>query len=546
VKKYFKIIKPAEFVLLTILFAFSQLLMWKTFRLIDGELHIATKVWSDFAATFPIIRSFSLGYNFPPEYPLFAGEPIRYHFGYYFIVGMLEKIGVPLDFALNTLSGIGFFLLLAAIYFFAKHFFKSWGVGLISVLLFLFHGSLGFLEFFKNRPPGEILNQIITNNSFTSFGPYDGKIVSAFWSLNIYTNQKHLAWGYFAFLLLIGSLFLLSGKPKKYTKGKIIALALLVGIFPFMHMAVFAMMVLAMGISFIVFRRIRRKVFITGIIAGLISLPQVYYLNSGGGPETQIIHLGYLAEKPLLTNFPIYWFYNLGLTMILAPIGFLMSGKKQRQLMPFFLTLFVVGNTMRFSPEIAANHKFFNLAVIGFNFYTAYFLYKMFTLNISGKLLFTALLIPLTLTGVIDLFPVFNDRLIKIADWPNNPSAAFIKHNTPPESVFLNASYLYDPASIAGRRIYLGWPYFSWSAGYDTDTRGGYYSFFYTVKDKDLMCRFLLDNNIDYFSTQERAADPNYPDVDLAFFKETFTVLFENNSTRYTIYETRQNCRNVY
>ncbi|KKQ97720.1 MAG: hypothetical protein UT23_C0009G0049, partial [Candidatus Woesebacteria bacterium GW2011_GWA1_39_12] len=178
--------------LFLLLFVFSSFLMWKTFQVTpEGDLKLASRVWSDFAATIPLIRSFSFGSNFPPEYPIFAGPPIRYHFLFFAAVGLLEKTGIRLDLALNSLSTISFFLLTIAIYYLGKMVFKSKKVGILSVILFLFNGSWGFLEFFKKNPISlNILDDIVKNREFSSFGPYDGKIVSAFWSLNIFTNQR--------------------------------------------------------------------------------------------------------------------------------------------------------------------------------------------------------------------------------------------------------------------------------------------------------------------------------------------------------------------
>jgi hypothetical protein len=53
---------------------------------------------------------------------------------------------------------------------------------------------LGFLNFFAKFPLNpHTLTDIVTAEHFTSFGPWDGKLVSAFWNLNIYTNQRHLS-----------------------------------------------------------------------------------------------------------------------------------------------------------------------------------------------------------------------------------------------------------------------------------------------------------------------------------------------------------------
>src|SRR5688572_8586263 len=84
---------------ITIALLFSFFLMFHTFSY-DTRTHtmsMASKVWSDFGAHIPLIRSFSYGANWdrlltgqPIESPLFPGEPIRYHFGFYALVGALE------------------------------------------------------------------------------------------------------------------------------------------------------------------------------------------------------------------------------------------------------------------------------------------------------------------------------------------------------------------------------------------------------------------------------------------------------------------------
>src|SRR3989344_3494357 len=186
-KKYW-----VEGLVVTISLLFSSWLFSSTFSVKSGNIVMASKVWSDFGSHIPLIRSFSKGSNFPNvEFPLFPGEPIRYHYLFYLLVGTLEKIGVRIDIALNTLSVLGFSTLLFLIYTLGKTLFKSRAVGVISVILFLFNSSLSFLKYFEK---GGTLKGITSTIDFPSFGPYrEGEIVSAFWNLNIYTNQRHFA-----------------------------------------------------------------------------------------------------------------------------------------------------------------------------------------------------------------------------------------------------------------------------------------------------------------------------------------------------------------
>jgi hypothetical protein len=533
-----------EVFLFSTLFVFSLLLFWKTFRS-DGEgnILIATKVWSDFSATIPLIRSFSFGNNFPPEYPIFAGPPIKYHFVFFALVGLLEKIGISLVFALNTLSTFGFMFLLIMIYVLSKTLFKKKAVGFIAIILFLFNGSLSFLEFFKNNPlSANTIYDIIYNKVFPSFGPYDGKVVSAFWNLNIYTNQRHLALAYAAFLFLIFLIYRYSEKPKNFTYTKALIVGVAIGFFPFIHFPVFGVMGIVLLLSVVLFPKLAKKIILAGVITLIVAAPQILYmyLQPQGGSGIQF-RPGYLVENLSVYNFTNYWFMNLGLGLVLAPLGFLLSKKNQRKIFIPFLLLFIIGNLFQFSVEIAANHKFFNLTLIGLNMFTAYFVYTIWSRSKPAKIIAVSILVPLTLSGIIDIFPVFNDYHMEISDAPNNKIVSFIKESTPKDSVFLNASFLYDPASLAGRKIYLGWPYFAWSAGYETSKRHETIRNIMSSSSKSNACNMLESENIDYVEIQ----NPTHLEdvsINYSFFEENFIRIYFDDSRNISIYDVYLSC----
>jgi hypothetical protein len=563
--KHFKF----EYFLFFMFFVFSATLMWKTFYLKGGDMHIAGKVWSDFGATIPLERSFAYGSNFPPQYPIFAGPPIRYHFVFFLIVGMLERIGIPLDWGLNSLSIIGFFGLLVLIYLFAKNLFKSRFVGILSSILFLLNGSFSFLEFFKKNPlSNHILLDIIKNNDWSSFGPYDGKTVSAFWSLNIFTNQRHLALAYACYLGLLFYLykktqylhsnqtskfssfqFPVSGQFKNLRIKKLIEnllpgfiMGVLIGLFPFIHLTAYMMMCLTIFVFFLIQPKLRWQLLIAGIIAGLLGIPQILAMGSSYANGVKFINPGYLISRDLsVPNFIYYWFFNVGLTSILSIIGFILAKKDQRKFFLPFLLFFIIGNIFQFSPEMGSNHKFFNMFVIGANMFSAYTIYRLWRTHWIGKLLVPLLLFALTLSGIIDLFPIFNDGYIIAPDIPNNKTAQFILKNTPPDSVFLNAEFINDPASIAGRKIYMGWPYFAWSAGYDTDTRFKKIKKILSSTSINELCTSLQSERIDYIEIKKPSSLEEVV-IDYSFFDQTFREDFYNRQTNIKIYDTLKMC----
>jgi len=518
--------------------------MWHTFDYKDGQILIAAKVWSDFAANIPLIRSFSWGKNWPLEYPLFPGEPIRYHFLFYFLVGLLEKAGLSLGWALNLPSVLGFFALLLIVYLLTKLIFTKRSIALLAVIFFLFNSSLSFLEFFHQYPLSlSVFSEIVNNRNFPSFGPYDGKIISAFWSLNIYTNQRHLGASYF-FVLLIIYLLLKSIKEKKKLKlWQILLVGFLFGIMPFFHKAAFLMMGVVLFLFFLFFTKLRRPILIIGILAGFLAMPQVFY-QMGGDFKVVFFRPGYLINYPLtLKKFFYYWFQNLGLSLILIPIGFGLSDKLAKKLFLAILPFFLIGNLFQFSPEIAANHKFFNLFIIVGNMFSAFAIWRIWQKQLLGKIIALILAFLMIFSGVIDFFPIKNDIIYTIDDAPKNPNILWIRQNTPPGAVFLNSSYLYHPASLAGRKIFLGWPYFPWSLGYDTREREKIMRNIYESKNPQEICRLLKENKIDYFTVENILNDPNLPKIESQFFQNNFKHSFKDLRSGIQIYSVKDNCR---
>jgi len=541
-----KIIKEnwPEVILVIFAFCFSWWLMWHTFDYKDGQMLIATKVWSDFAANIPLIRSFSWGKNWPPQDPLFAGEPIRYHFLFYLIVGTLERLGLSLDFALNFPSFLGFFGLILAIYFLAKLIFESRFVAFLSVIFFLFNSSLSFLEFFHQYLLSlNTVSEIVNNRSFPSFGPYDGRIVSAFWSLNIYTNQRHLALAYFLILFLCFIFLKNEIKNQQFSLKKALLAGFLIGFFPIIHSVGYGMLMIIFSIFFLVFPRQRKSLFFMLLFAFLIGFPQFFLVKFGGQGNLRF-NPGYLISgKMTVETLFTYWFYNLGLSLLFIPIGFLKSKKLAKKIFLAFIPLFFIPNLFQFSREMAANHKFLNLFIIVGNMFSAYLISLIWQKKILGKILATIFIFFLVFSGIIDFFPIKNDSYMIISDAPKDSRVDWIKKNTLPKSTFLNSSYLYHPASIAGRLIFLGWPYFPWAGGLDSDKRARIMRDIYENRNPQKICQLLKENKIDYFTVEDILTDSNLPKIESWFFQNNFKYSFKDSKSGMQIYSVKDNCR---
>ena len=514
---------------------FSSWLMFSTFSYQDGSMQIASKAWSDFASHIPLIRSFTFGDNFPPQYPLFSGPPIRYHFLFYALVGLLEKGGLRIDFALNILSILGFSFLILMIYLFSKEIFKSKAVGLLSILFFIFNGSLAFINFFSKNPLSEnTILDIIRSEKFMSFGPYDGGVISAFWNLNIYTNQRHLALSY-ALSLFIIYLFIKLEKSRKNNFKKSILIGIILGISFLLNMAVFLMTLVVLCGMFIFFEKKRVYLLISMILGLIISIPQFLLIQSSESSFAVTFHPGYLVNNVDLLSFLNYWFQNLGLHILFIPLAFILAKGNARKILLYFLGLFILGNLVQFSPEIAANHKFFNYFMIIGVMFSSYFLVVLWNKKSYLKPFVLIFVFSLIFSGIIDIFPIFNDHKISLSDYPVNKDVSWIMRNTSPDSIFLNTQYLYDNASLAGRKIFLGWPYFAWSQGYDTLTRDNLRKEMLSTNDLKFFCANAIKYNIDYIEVNNSYQEFK---VNSTFFKNNFVNIYENEIKAFNIYST--------
>ena len=515
---------------------------------------IATKALSDFGAHIPLIRSFSLGNNWPPEYPLFPGEPIRYHFLFYFLVGMLEKTGLRIDWALNIPSIIGFTGLMIGIAIIAQKLFKDKRVTMLSLLFFLCNGSFSFIRFFRLHPISIMsIKYIFNNTSFPSFAPWGEGEISAFWNLNIYTNQRHLAFAFGLALLFIGILLWIEKKPLKQQLVFLIPEVVILAIMPYFHQPILVILAVFMLCYFILFPHLRILLVLMGSVGVMYIIPQL--LPFLQGPKTFHWNPGYLMSPPLSpVHIVWYWIQNLGLHFFFIPIGWLLAPARIKKILAPIFLLFLIPNLFQFSVEMAANHKFFNFYVLLGNMLSAYMIIKIWTvlkrisshicIRLLANLSIGVLMFTLIFSGIIDFFPVYNDGYMTLQDIPANKAATWIRDNTPPSAVFLNSSYFFHPASIAGRKIFMGWPYFTWSAGYISSDRYSVMKTVYESDNKSLFCPLLQENNISYITVEHINNDPNLPAIDVRYFTDNFIPVYSGvqDDRDYYIFSTSSLC----
>lgn len=557
--------------------SFSTYLMYLTFHYKDGLMFVSSKVWGDFMSHIPLIRSFSKGDNIPPEYPLFPGEKIRYHFLFYMLVGLLEKAGFRIDLALNSLSILGLTGLIVGIYLLCFKLTKSKLASFLSSIFIVFNSSLSWIYYLflgSHSQPQLIVHsfrEIITNKEFAALGPYDGSLISVFWNLNIFTNQRHLAFSFLVAFLAIGLIF--------YKKGKLSFLLgiILIGTMAWLHKAMLLIIFVTLGIMMVAKKETRLRV-LFGIAAGLFfALPGLLYLNSPSttGNSLSRVQIGFLYNttdwhefkvKAGLLRWIIYWFLNMGILPLLAFMGFLAIDKTQiykrkdkvitvlKNIFAFIfsekrvwflsaVSVFAVANIFVFAADPATNHKLINFTMFIFGIYAAYFLYIL----IKRKLILVSLVlfIFMTLGGIFDFFPVINDTSGGWPDLQREPAAEWIVENTPKDTKFFNGTYEIGPVDTAGRKVFYGWDYYHWSLGYDSAGRKlQMQPILLGEQPMQEVCSFLKKNSLTYIylnkNINELFMDIH---VDVEYFQENFGHP-RYQDDRFLIYSVNDSCPN--
>lgn len=495
--------KVFELALVVFFLIFSWWLMDKSFGY-DATTHqfrIARHQLGDFGLHLSLIRSFSWGDNFPPELPFFPGRPLPYHYGFDLLVGLLARIGTPIDIAFNGISSLAFAGLLYAIYKFSQIMFgKNILVGLLSVALFIFHSNLTFLDFIKNKSLSWItLRELWLLPDYINKGPFDGSTISLFSTLNVFLNQRHLI---VALVISLGVLIYLL--PRLF-KNKIIPIKSLVvigsflGFVSWVHTLVFFSDLMVIGILLFLFGRVR-WIWAVFVPATLIAMPRLATIILFRDPSRafDLFNPGFLAPRPLtIAGLVSYWWQNLGVALIVLPVAVRFAPKNAQKVFWAVLPLFLLANIAQLSYRIDHNHTLINYFIIIANCYLAFAMVKLLQKTILTKIIAVVLMLLLTVSGIIDFMAIKNDFQYTFEDAPANRFMEWIQRGTDPHAIFLSREDILDPITLSGRSNYFGATYYGEVMGYPISQRRSNAVKFFEARDASIF-QEMKQERIDY------------------------------------------------
>jgi len=556
-----KLLGPVLYTIAVILF--TRFLMFLTFKVVDNSIYVGYSVFSDFAPHLGMIRSFSESNNFPTQYAHFAGEDIRYHFMFQFMVGNLEYLGLRLDYAFNLPSMFGMIATYLLLFVLVVRITKSRLCGYLTAVLFTFRSSFTLFRYMAEQEKGMVKQVLLENTEFLGYTQNENW---GLWNLNVYCNQRHLAFAlamlvlaillFFPYVEKMGEkLLAVQGEEKSFLQTKweqlktlfftktafgigdlkfSIGMGLFLGALAFWNgsalVATLAMLFFMAAVS-----EYRLDYLITAVLVLLL-----YYAQSSLFVEGSVVspayYFGFLADNKTIWGVLLFIVELTGIVLFLAIAGAMMVKGTKRYMLLVFLVPFVLAFTLALTGDITVNHKWIMMSLMLVSMFAAIVLTSLLQ---SGdwlkRVVAVLLLFTLTATGMYDYRTVKKRNENYLIFSYDDPVTNWIADNATCDDIFLTPYYSLNNVVMGGAMLYYGWPYYAWSAGYDTYTRDTKVRKMYEASSVEKLDDMIKENNIRYIIIDFDCRTSSEYDVREDIIEKAYETVFEHGTDEWMV-----------
>lgn len=549
-----------EWIFLIAVCALTYSLMWSTFYVNNNSLHVGYSVFSDFSPHLGMIRSFSYGNNFPTAYSHFAGEDIKYHFMFQFLVGNLEYLGMRIDYAFNIPSALGFISAISVLYAFACKLTAKKVVGFLSCLFFVFRSSYSVFTFLSERQAGTgILEALRNNGEFVSYSTHEDW---GLWNLNVYCNQRHFAFS-IAILLIVLMLFIPHLYEMSERIGKVsvkeffrasfltkegwyvrdvrlaISAGFLLGSIAFWNGAsTIAALLVLFAIAMVADRRF--EFLIMAVITTSLSMLQSSAFITGAAIAPQL-EFGFIAEQKNFFGAVDYLLRLTGILPYLLLVAFLMVSGIRKYIMFAFSFPLLFAFTVSLTIDVTVNHKYIMISLMLLSIFAAIVIEKLFSKrDFWLRATCVLLVVLLTATGYYDYITVLKKNKSTLAFDLQDPLTMWIKENASSQDIFLSHNYSLNNIVLGGAMLFNGWQYYAWSAGYDTNSRDELVKQMYEADSSETLIQLIEENNIRFIIIDNEVRNSDTYIVNEDVIANTYRAVYSynGNGSDTVIYDT--------
>ena len=142
-------------------------------------------------------------------------------------------------------------------------------------------------------------------------------------------------------------------------------------------------------------------------------------------------------------------------------------------------------------------------------------------------------------TGVYDFVVILldNDSAHRMTVDMESSLTDWLSSNLKKNDLLLTPEYTMNEVTMSGVMLYCGWPYYAWSAGYDTTYRAGQAVMIYTTDDPQVLKTTVKKEKITYILFEE---DMEFEQQECRedIIKETYPLVYTSEDGRIRVYET--------
>jgi len=305
----------------------------------DGEYHVGYPFYGDASFHSSVIVSFAEGYNYPPSYPVMAGQALRYTFLIDFFSAALYRLGLGLQWSVVLPGWLLLTGLLSLIYFLGERFFSRRAGGVLTVTLVMLSGGLGFLLGIRDLQDNGLYGFLMGNLNYTTVWSYN-LVFTNF--LIIVLAQRTALTGFAAGALVMLILYGILVQEKESRNGLLLA-GILTGLLPMFHVYSYIAILLSSALLLLVFRERRWHYFMAPAL--LLAIPQALWIAGQMGVSHFKVQIGWMAGS--LAGMPLFWIANMGVGLFLLIAGFFLIERKKSQVLPALPRHFYHGQHIR-------------------------------------------------------------------------------------------------------------------------------------------------------------------------------------------------------